>query len=123
MFSIKSRRPLFISLGLCLALCLGLGLGYLTSHVFSEDAKFQKFTRQLFQSEVNGSTLNLHYTLAHPEDYKVASEQVTLGTIPTDPARKLRTVSPGFLLRRSLQRQSADFRSAFAVLSHGTFPR
>ena len=64
MFSIKSRRPLFISLGLCLALCLGLGLGYLTSHVFSEDAKFQKFTRQLFQSEVNGSTLNLHYTLA-----------------------------------------------------------
>ena len=86
MFSIKSRRPLFISLGLCLALCLGLGLGYLTSHVFSEDAKFQKFTRQLFQSEVNGSTLNLHYTLAHPEDYKVASEQVNLGTIPTDPS-------------------------------------
>ena len=86
MFSIKSRRPLFISLGLCLALCLGLGLGYLTSHVFSEDAKFQKFTRQLFQSEVNGSTLNLHYTLAHPEDYNVASEQVTLGTIPTDPS-------------------------------------
>ena len=86
MFSIKSRRPLFISLGLCLALCLGLGLGYLTSHVFSEDAKFQKFTRQLFQNEVNGSTLNLHYTLAHPEDYKVASEQVTLGSIPTDPS-------------------------------------
>ena len=86
MFSIKSRRPLFICLGLCLALCLGLGLGYLTSHVFSEDAKFQKFTRQLFQSEVNGSTLNLHYTLAHPEDYKVASEQVTLGSIPTDPS-------------------------------------
>ena len=49
MFSIKSRRPILICLGLCLAMCLGLGLGYLTSHVFSEDAKFQKLPRLSFR--------------------------------------------------------------------------
>ena len=85
MFSIKSRRPILICLGLCLAMCLGLGLGYLTSHVFSEDAKFQKFTETLFQAEVSGSTLNLHYTLAHPEQYQISSDKITLGEVPLDP--------------------------------------
>src|SRR5699024_2487123 len=85
MFSLKSRRPAFISLILCAAFVLGIGLGSLTSHFFSEDAKFQAFTEKLFQAEASGSTLNLHYTLAHPEDYGISSQEITLGEISVDP--------------------------------------
>lgn len=85
MFSLKSRRPAFISLILCAAFIFGIGLGYLTSHFFSEDAKFQAFTEKLFQTEANSSTLNLHYTLAHPESYQISSQEITLGEIPVDP--------------------------------------
>lgn len=86
MFSVKSRHPVAISFILCVSLILGIGLGYLVSHFFSEDAKFQNFTENLFQSEAGGSTLNLHYTLAHPEKYKISSDTVTFGEISADPA-------------------------------------
>lgn len=42
---------------------------------------FSQYLDQLFQSEVTGSTLNMHYTLAHPENYGITSYPVTYGNI------------------------------------------
>lgn len=55
--SVKARiknapRPLLITGILFVLLCLGLSGGWLSAHVFSEDAKFEKFADQIFLEEV-----------------------------------------------------------------------
>lgn len=80
----KSRKPLWVALFLCLTLILGISIGYLTNHVFSENAKFTAFTDEIFEKEVAGSTLTLHYSLAHPEKMGIARPAATLGTVDTD---------------------------------------
>lgn len=44
---------------------------------------FSNYLHQIFQSEITSSTLNLHYTLAHPENYGINSYPVTYGKIST----------------------------------------
>lgn len=39
--------------------------------------EFQSFTKTMFQNEITSSTLNLHYTLEHPEDYGITDYPVT----------------------------------------------
>ncbi|HIY19665.1 MAG TPA: DUF885 domain-containing protein [Candidatus Blautia avistercoris] len=87
--SVKARiknapRPLLITGILFVLLCLGLSGGWLSAHVFSEDAKFEKFADQIFLEEVSSNTLNLHYSLANPEEYGIELSPVTLGYITTE---------------------------------------
>lgn len=63
---------------------LGTAIGFLTNHVFSENGKFEAFTEKIFQQEVTGSTLTLHYALAEPEKYGIDRPAPSLGTIDTD---------------------------------------
>lgn len=83
----KRRRYLLISLFLLLTLFAGIYTGYLSGHRFSENKRFQTFTKELFKNEVSGSTLTLHYTLAYPEDYGISPSKATLGTMNTDTAK------------------------------------
>ncbi len=78
------RRPLYISIALFFVLLLGILAGYATNHIFSENAKFQRFTTALFSQEVCGNTLTLHYNLAHPEKAGIARPSPTLGTVSVD---------------------------------------
>lgn len=67
-FKIRGKKsPLFITLLLVLTLFAGLTAGYFSAHGITENGKFEAFSRKVFQNEVSGSTLTLHYTLAHPE--------------------------------------------------------
>lgn len=77
----QKRKPLWIALFLCLILILGISIGYLTNHVFSENAKFEAFAEKVFEKEVSGSTLTLHYSLAHPEEQGIKRPEPTLGTV------------------------------------------
>lgn len=77
----RSKKPFFIAFFLCLVLLLGISIGYLSNHVFSENAEFEAFTEELFQKEVSGSTLTLHYSLAQPEKLGIARPEPTLGTV------------------------------------------
>lgn len=77
----KWKRPALIALALSLVLSLGILTGYVTRHVFSVNGRFEDFTEELFCQELTGSTLNLHYTLAHPQKYGLSKEPVTLGQI------------------------------------------
>ena len=40
--------------------------------------QFRLATQQLFQEEMTASTLNMHYTIAHPEDYGIQTYEATL---------------------------------------------
>lgn len=42
--------------------------------------QFDQFTDSMFQNEVISSTLNLHYTLEHPEKYGITNYPVTYGS-------------------------------------------
>lgn len=42
---------------------------------------FSDYLNRVFQSEITSSTLNMHYTLAHPENYGITEYPITYGTI------------------------------------------
>lgn len=50
----------------------------------SEDKEFTAFTNELFIQEVSGSTISLHYTLDHPENYGITDAPITYGNLSTD---------------------------------------
>ena len=84
-FKIRGKKsPLFITLLLVLTLFAGLTAGYFSAHGITENGKFEAFSRKVFQNEVSGSTLTLHYTLAHPEKQGIPRKKDSLGTVPTD---------------------------------------
>ena len=80
----KNKSPIFITLLLILALLTGLTAGYFSAHGITENGKFEAFSGKVFQNEVSGSTLTLHYTLAHPEKQGIRRKKASLGTIPTN---------------------------------------
>ena len=45
------------------------------------NTQFEKYIDQIFREELEGNTLNLHYTLAYPEDYGIKGYSVSLGTM------------------------------------------
>lgn len=74
----KNKSSIFITLFLILALLTGLTAGYFSAHGITENGKFEAFSRKVFQNEVSGSTLTLHYTLAHPGKNRVSDEKKLL---------------------------------------------
>ena len=48
--------------------------------IFFNNRSFRQFTGQIFRNELTGNTLNLHYTLKHPENYGLSDVPVTLGS-------------------------------------------
>ena len=46
-----------------------------------ETARLQEYLNTLFKDEVSASTLSMHYSLTHPENYGINEYEVTLGKI------------------------------------------
>ena len=42
---------------------------------------FSVYANQIFKSEITASTLNMHYSLAHPENYGISNYTVTYGNV------------------------------------------
>ena len=77
-------------LALFLVFGLGTGIGYVSNHTLSENSRFDKFTEELFQSEVSGNTLTLHYSLAYPDRQGISRTEPSLGTVTSDPVQTTR---------------------------------
>lgn len=77
----RSRSHILTALLLILVFILGTSLGWLNNHVITEDHRFETFTRELFQKEVSGNMLNLHYSLAYPEKKGITRPAPILGTL------------------------------------------
>lgn len=80
----RPKKPVRIALFLTLILSMGVALGYVTNHAFSEDAKFERYTEEIFRKEVSSNTLNLHYSLADPEKQGIPRQTASLGTVDTN---------------------------------------
>lgn len=72
---IKSKRTkLLLPVALIAAV---LGIFFLFPWA-NEDKKFQKQADRIFQEEMLANTLNMHYTLAYPENYGITDYEVVL---------------------------------------------
>ncbi len=61
----------------CAVIPFGIALVLLGLCTFySDSARFNRFTEELFLSELSGNTLNLHYTIAYPENYHLSGKAV-----------------------------------------------
>ena len=76
-----SNRPKFTAAILVFFLVICFTFSWLFSHVFSENARFENFAESIFEKEVSGNALNLHYSLAYPEKQGISRPRATLGTI------------------------------------------
>ena len=77
----RPRSPLMIALFLSFVLLAGLFMGWISGHVISDDNAFRSLTDKIFQEEVSGSMLTLHYSLAYPEKKQISRPSPSLGTI------------------------------------------
>ena len=90
----RPRSPLMIALFLSFVLLVGLFMGWISCHVISDDNAFRSLTDNIFQEEVSGSMLTLHYSLAYPEKKQISRPSPSLGTISADmDISEVRTVS------------------------------
>ncbi len=81
---LKKKSSFFIACGLIFTFIIGIAAGYFSAHGITENGKFEAFTQEVFRNEVSGSSLTLHYSLAHPEKQGIRRKATSLGTIPTD---------------------------------------
>lgn len=56
----------------------------------SVSQSFDAFLTQLFQDEITLNTINLHYTLAHPENFGISSYPISLGDFSEETRQKIR---------------------------------
>ena len=93
-------------MGLGLALCLMAVGGALACNKWNESAsaKFDDYTQELFQEDVVQNTINLHYTLANPENYGITDYEVTLGSV------SLADVEEGYAELEDMKKNLEGFR-------------
>ncbi len=84
-----SRKAVVFLAGLCIAvLCAGL-MQALRNRPGSFDGEaFDAYTEKLFRESIGLNTLNLHYTLAYPENYGITDYAITLGNYTGDEVEK-----------------------------------
>ena len=68
-------------LGLCIAILLTGIMSAFSSLQKKKQPDFSSYTQLLFQEQLAGDTIGLHYTLAHPEDYGIATHEISLGSL------------------------------------------
>lgn len=81
---LKKKSSFFIACGLIFTFYYGIAAGIFLAHGITENGKFEAFTQEVFRNEVSGSSLTLHYSLAHPEKQGIRRKAASLGTVPTD---------------------------------------
>lgn len=70
-----------LGLGLCVAILLACSMSAFSSLHAKKKPDFTSYTKLLFQEQLAGDTIGLHYTLAHPEDYGITSHDISLGCL------------------------------------------
>lgn len=87
---VHSRPKTLMAAVLSLIFSAFIALPWLLSHTMWENARFESFTQSLFQKEVSGNALNLHYSLADPERQGISRPHASLGTLATDNSDSIR---------------------------------
>lgn len=78
---IKKKLKRFTAIALVVAMTFSMAgcdrLGGASAK--KEQEKFDKYLQESFEESVTTDTVTLHYTLAHPENYGISMDEVTLG--------------------------------------------
>lgn len=89
----KKRFFKWLSLFLSLFLAFQTGCANIPGNLGQSKAQtqqeFSDYTNQIFCSEVTASTLNMHYSLAHPENYGISDYKVTYGNVSADTSEEV----------------------------------
>ena len=80
----KRIRSPYTAILLLFLLAAGIFSAFLFHHSFSENARFETLTEQIFAEEASASTLTLHYSLADPEKAGISRTASGLGTVSAD---------------------------------------
>lgn len=81
----SNARVIALIAGLfCVMVLCGVGAVLLLGNRQSVSERFDAYIDDMFLEDVVGNTINLHYTLAHPEDYGITDYEVTLGDYSMD---------------------------------------
>lgn len=72
---LKSKK---LKLLLPLLVLVVMGVFFLIPSLTDENRKFEKLADQIFENEMLGNTLNMHYTLAYPENYGITEYSAVL---------------------------------------------
>lgn len=84
------RQKALIITALSLIFFACITFPWLLRHAISENARFENFANSLFEKEVSGNALNLHYSLADPEKQGISRPRASLGTLATDNSNAIR---------------------------------
>lgn len=79
----KFLLPIFLLFLLSIVFFLSKNNLFLT-----ENHRFEKFTSRLFASQITSNTLNLHYTLAYPEQFGIENTPICLGSFKQENQEK-----------------------------------
>lgn len=86
------KKKYLLPLLLVLAMAFAASVFALRDYIFlSEDGRFEKFTERIFSDEITSNTINLHYTLAYPQEYGIDDYEVSLGTMEPEVLKKSST--------------------------------
>lgn len=112
----------------CLIFFLVALLGILVARLFgfsmsvpflSEDRQFRKFTEQVFREEMSGNTLNMHYTIANPDSFRIREPEVTLGNASLEARQKSCASAENYL--NTLKKFDYEKLSETAQLTYDIF--
>ena len=81
-----------VLLTLCFIFLSGIIFGYFSNHVFSENARFKKFTEELLK-KISGSSLTFHYSVAHPEKAGLKTPQANTWNAKYKHGKNIRSLS------------------------------
>ncbi|MBD5540796.1 MAG: DUF885 domain-containing protein [Lachnospiraceae bacterium] len=75
----KNVRGRSVLSGVLICVLLMNGCAGLDSVGKNEGERFDEYTDNLFKEEIAENTINLHYTLAHPQNYDITDYEISLG--------------------------------------------
>ena len=78
------KRTLLLIVSLLIISCTACEKGKPDSQKTPIQAAFDEFTESVFYENITSNTINLHYTLAYPENYDLENKTATLGDFGYD---------------------------------------
>lgn len=83
----------------------------ITQETTLENERFTTFTKELFAAELSSSTLGLHYTLEHPEDYGISEPVVSFGSFQFDENEMLLSIENQIGILNSFDYESLQYEN------------
>lgn len=95
-----TKKKLFVSL-LCLTCAILLLAGYHSTQ--NDSRRFRQAASRLFREEMLANTLNMHYTIAHPEDFGITDYEAILpGYAGGNPQENMQALEKQIVLFKEL---------------------